>query len=336
MKNNMQNEIKKLEKIKQENFIVFKVVAQYLNNFPCLVTSEIMEEIKGDSYISEEKYFALFLSLALSENDESGDFLNREYFSRSVKKLNPSDYTDNPYYKNIKIPAKNEGNWDLGSQIYKPYEGFVYDDIEVLNDYREIPKIGFFGEEFSFPTVFENGVEWMSIKPNEIETMKPHIEKMSGDVAVFGLGLGYFAYMISLKDSVKSITIVERDKNVISLFEKYILPQFENKQKIKIVKADAFDFLKNDIKNYRFDNAFVDLWHDVSDGLGLYLKVKKFEKNSGTKFHYWIEKSILSHMRWQIFEGLLTQIQNGKVSMTADEIKKHISDSSLKKLAEII
>ena len=325
-----------LEKIKQENFTVFKVVSQYLNNFPCLVNDEIMAEIKGDSYISEEKYFALFLSLALSENDESGDFLNKEYFSHSVKKLSLKEYTENPYYKNVKIPKKTEGNWDLGYQTYRAYEGFIYDDIEVKDNYREIPKIGFFSEEFSFPTVFENGVEWMAIKPNEIETMKPHIEKMWGDVAVFGLGLGYFAYMISQKTDVKSVTIIERDKSVIDLFEKYILPQFENKEKIKIVKMDAFDFAKNEMKKSHFDTAFVDLWHDVSDGLDLYLKMKKHEEYSTAKFHYWIEKSILSHMRWQVFEGILSKIQNGKANMTVDEIKNAISDKSLKALAKII
>ena len=332
----MQKEIKELEKIKKENFLVFKITAEYLNKFPCLVTSEIMQEIKGDAYISEEKYFALFLSLALSEDDESGDFLNNEYFSHSVKRLDPKEYKENPYYKNIKIPKKSEKNWDLGYQSYKPYEGFIYDDIELTAHYREIPKIGFFSEEFSFPTVFENGVEWMAIKPNEIETMKPHIEKMWGDVAVFGLGLGYFAYMISLKNDVKSITIVERDKSVIDLFEKYILPQFENKEKIKIVKMDAFDFAKNEMKKHHFDTAFVDLWHDVSDGLDLYLKMKKCEGYSKAKFHYWIEKSILSHMRWQVFEGILAKIESGKMKMSLDEIKNSISDEGLRKLAEII
>ena len=100
------------------------------------------------------------------------------------------------------------GNWDLGYQSYDAYECFIYDDIDVLDNMREIPKIGYFTEEFSFPTVFEDGVEWMAIKPNEIETMKPHIEKMSGDVCVFGLGIGYFAYMVSEKKDVKSVTVV--------------------------------------------------------------------------------------------------------------------------------
>ena len=99
---------------------------------------------------------------------------------------------------------------------------------------------------------------------------------------------------------------------------------------------DAFDFAKNEMKKSHFDTAFVDLWHDVSDGLDLYLKMKKHEEYSTAKFRYWIEKSILSHMRWQVFEGILSKIQNGKANMTVDEIKNAISDRSLKALAKII
>lgn len=330
-------QIKELEKIKQENFGAFKVIASYLNEFPCLVTKEIMDEIISDSSLDEESYFALFLSLALSENDESGDVLNKQYLSKSVKKLDPDEYKSNPYYKNIKIPQKKVGAWDLGYQAYQPYEGFIYDDIKVENDYREIPQIGFFSEEFSFPTVYENGVEWMAIKPNEIETMKPYIEKMSGDVAVFGLGLGYFAYMISQKENVKTITIVEHDSSVIKLFEENILPQFENSQKIKVVKSDAFDFAKNELPNGKYDHAFVDLWHDVSDGVELYIKMKRLEEKSPkTEFSYWIEKSILSSIRWQIFDGIQAQIENGKFNEPQENVLKYISDDYLKNFVKFI
>lgn len=329
--------IKELERIKEENLGAFKVIASYLNEFPCLVTKEIMDEIISDTELDCESYFALFLSLALSENDESGDALNKLYLKKSVKRLDTKQYKENPYYKNIKIPQKRVGRWELGYQSYKPYEGFVYDDIEVEKSYREIPKIGFFTEEFSFPTVYEDGVEWMAIKPNEIETMKPHIEKMSGNVVVFGLGLGYFAYMISQKESVKSITIVERDSSVIKLFEENILPQFENKHKIKIVKSDAFDFAENELPKINCNHAFVDLWHDVSDGVELYIKMKKLEaKNSKTQFSYWIEKSILSSIRWQIFDSIQTQIKNGKFSEPYENILKYISDDYLKNFVKFI
>ncbi len=329
--------IKELQKIKSENFMLFSAVAKYLNNFPNLVTKEIMDEIAGGVAENEQNSFAIFLSFALCEDDEISALFEKEYLKKSVKRLDPKVYQGDPYFVNIRIPQKKLGDWELGYQKYQPYEGFIYDDITVLDNFREIPKIGFFSEEFSFPTVYENGVEWMAIKPNEIETMKPHIEKMWGDVAVFGLGIGYFAYMVSQKSDVSSVTVIERDSNVIKLFEQYILPQFPNKHKIKIVKMDAFDFAKNEMKKLSFNCAFVDLWHDISDGVELYAKMKKHEaKNPKTEFSYWIEKSILSSIRWSVFEGILKQIENGKMNDPFDKIKEYLSDSSLKKLVKII
>lgn len=100
--------------------------------------------------------------------------------------------------------------------------------------------------------------------------------------------------MVSLKEEVESVTIIERDQNVIKLFNEYILPQFEYKDKIKIINIDAFKYM-NKVNEY--DYLFIDLWRDVSDGLDLYLKFKKYEDKINIKVDYWIEKSILSYLR---------------------------------------
>ena len=177
----------------------------------------------------------------------------------------------------------------------------------------------------------------MAIKPNEIETMKHHIQKMRGRVAVFGLGIGYFAYMVSEKSDVEEIVIIERDENVIKLFNEYILPQFSNKDKIKIVKADAFDYAENKMPDEQFDKAFVDLWHDTSDGVDLYMKIKKLEcKSPKTEFCYWIEKSILSSIRWRIFEAIENQVEREKFTGTISDIKTYLSENYLKNFVKFI
>ena len=325
-----------LRKIKQENFTYFRLIADYLNNFPELVSQEIMDEIGADVSLNKEKAFSIFLANALFEEEQEIRFFENEYLSKGVKCLDDIGYENNPYFKNIKIPSISLGEWAFGYQSYKPYEGFVRDDISVLDSYREIVNLGFFTKEFKFPTVYENGIEWMAIKPNEIETMNPHIEKMTGDVAVFGLGIGYFAYMISEKEDVNKITVIERDASVISLFNKYILPQFPNKDKISIIKADAFDFVENEMKKSSFDHAFVDLWHDVSDGVDLYIRMRKLEKNvPKTSFSYWIERSILSNVRWQIFDGIYQKASKNQFDGTIDTVKKYISDDYLRELVKL-
>ena len=47
----------------------------------------------------------------------------------------------------------------------------------------------------------------------------------------------------------------------------------------------------------KYDFVFTDLWHDVSDGIDMYLKMKEYEKQSpDSVFTYWIEKSILCYL----------------------------------------
>lgn len=329
------NELEKIYLRQEKNLLVFSQVASYLNNAPCTITSELIKEITDNNKDLEEYAYATFLADLFTDDEELANELFREYYIKSVKQLDESEYYKNPYYKNIKIPNKQVGKWTLGSQEYQPYEAFIRDDI-IINEYTEIPSIGYFDKKFAFPTVFENGVEWMAIKPNEIETMKQAISEASGNVLVYGLGLGYYAYMISLKNEVKSITIIERDESVIKLFYEHILPQFEYKDKIKVLKYDAFEYAKNEAKKHSYNYAFVDLWHDVSDGTEMYMRMKKLEKYlPKAKFSYWIEKSILSATRVRIFDTLYKGVKNGSLKQSISEIKEMLTDNFLRSLIKM-
>ncbi len=332
--------IKRLEEIstrreKNGQFLTF--VASYLNNCPTLVTEEIMDSITNGDKRCSERAFASFLANVFSENESEVREAEQDYLLRGVKKLDPRKYCENPYFVNIKVPTTTENNWEFGYQSYAPYEGFIYRDIECVGDYLEIPQIGFFEEKFTFPTVYENGQEWMAIKPNEIETMAEPIEKARGSVLVYGLGIGYFAYMVSQKDNVSSVTVVERDENVIALFEKHILPQFQNKHKIKVIKGDAFEYAEKEMKNGGVNYVFCDLWHDVSDGVDLYVKMKKYEALCpNCVFEYWIERSILSSVRWSVFDGIYAKAKRGEMSMSRGELETYLSESYLRQFVKFI
>ena len=111
------------------------------------------------------------------------------------------------------------------------------------------------------------------------------------------LVLGYYAYMVSEKENVETVTVVDTNEDVIRLFKKYILPQFKNAHKIKIIAADAFEYAQKHMIPGKYDFVFTDLWHDVSDGIDMYLKMKEYEKQSPDSiFSYWIEKSILCYL----------------------------------------
>ncbi len=328
--------LEKIKSIFDKNNMFTKIAAAYLNEFPCLVTEDIMMEITGGNRELDDNAFCAFLTSAFIEDTKLEREMEKEYFIHSVKKLDPSVYENDPYYKNIQIASKKVKNWTLGRQKYAPYEGFIWKDISFFADYKEVCNIGYFDREFSFPTVFENGVEWMAIKPNEIETMKESIKKARGEVAVFGLGLGYYAYMVSEKKEVDSVTIIERDESVIELFTKEILPQFANGNKIKIIKSDALEFIKKRDNVVGFDYAFIDLWHDISDGVDIYIKLKKLECNFKCPVDYWIEDSILSSIRKRIFYAIYDSHKNGKNTLTHNEIVERLSFDYIRNFVKFI
>jgi hypothetical protein len=287
------------DQIKEDNYKVFALLGNYLNNAPDFITKEEMDEIVTDG-VSSKYALAVILAAAFGldviDVVDDRDLFNN-YFTKMIHRLDASVYYNNPYYKNIKIPTVKIGNSELKYEKYKPFEGFVCDDITRTKEGRQIPQIGFFETEFSFPAILENDRIWMTITPNEIETMKDAVEQAFGHVLVFGLGLGYYAYMVSEKDQVESITIVEKNEDVIHLITKHVLPQFKNAQKVNIVQADAYDYAQKNIQDGKYDFVFTDLWHDVSDGIDMYLKMKEYEKQSpNTIFSYWIEKSILCYL----------------------------------------
>ena len=292
------NDIK--DKIIEDNYKIFALLSNYLNNAPDFIDKTEIDELVTYG-VSYKQAFGILLASAFGldivDNAIDKEFFNN-YFNKMIHKLDANEYSNNPYYKNIKIPTIKIGNSELKYEKYKPFEGFVCNDIIQTKDGRQIPQIGFFETEFMFPAVLENDRIWMTITPNEIETMKEPVDRAFGNVLTFGLGLGYYAYMVSDKENVDSVTIVDLNENVINLFKKYVLPQFKNAHKIKIIKADAFDYALKHVANGNFDFVFTDLWHDVSDGKDMYLKMKKYEHLSPkTVFTYWIEKSIMCYIK---------------------------------------
>lgn len=285
--------------ITEDNHKVFALLSHYLNHAPDLVSKEEVANIT-ECGVSEEYAFAVILMAAFGldivDRAEDKDLFNN-YFNRMIHKLDVNDYYENPYYKQITFPTVQMDTIELKYETYKPYEGFVCDDIIQTKEGRQLPQIGFFDTEFRFPAILENNRIWMTITPNEIETMKEPVEQAFGHVLTFGLGLGYYAYMVSEKENVESVTIVEMNPDVIRLFKKYILPQFKQAQKITIIQADAFEYAQNQLPKGQYDFVFTDLWHDVSDGIDMYVKMKKYEKLSPkTTFTYWIEQSILCYL----------------------------------------
>ncbi|MCH5166388.1 MAG: hypothetical protein J1F35_00715 [Erysipelotrichales bacterium] len=211
-----------------------------------------------------------------------------------ITKIEPIEYLNNPYLKNIEIK-----DWIVGN-IYLSYAN-VFEEYKTYtnNSRKRDPKslttiydLSYFPKDIILPalgTVFPY-TKWMGVEPGEINTFSSFIEEASGKVLLMGCGLGYVAYMLSLKDNVDEVTVIELDSDVKAMFDIYLKPQMNNK--INVVLGDAIKFLEEeDISSYQY--CSVDIWHGITEMFPFYLKCLILEeKHPNTKFHYWLEDDL--------------------------------------------
>ena len=308
--------IQRLKRTFDCNCELFRLYSNYLTYFPELITEQIICELTSDGDISRTEAIVAVIceafGLDYSKSADDRRIIN-EYIRPSVKILDTERYTENGYYKNIKLDNIKDGKWELKWESYPPYRAFVAGDVTLAPDFSELVPLGFFDKEFKFPAILEDQNEWMTLTPIDIDTCDEAIRAARGRVITFGLGLGYYAYMVSNKDDVESITVVDKSEEVISIFKKHILPQFPNAEKVNLVCADAFEYAEKIMPSEEYDYAFVDTWRDASDGAPMYLRMKPLEKlNPKTEFSYWVEGFLTSRLRAEEFEKAYCELISGE------------------------
>lgn len=334
----------RLREIFDDNYAFTHLLARYLNFYPELVSREMVDALcEGGNFSLEEAVVGIlteaFLPNALKDAGERT--LARAYLARSVRILNATPYREDAYTRAMaSVVDTSYGSWEIKNELYPAYRAVVRCEVERMDDGREIVPLGFFPEPFPFLAVLEDGNEWMTLTPVDMDTSREAIEAAHGRVITFGLGLGYFAFHASEKDEVSEVVVIERSAEVIKLFCEVLLPHFPHKEKIHIIEADAFRFAEQQMPREHFDVAFVDTWRDVSDGLPMYLRMKKAQqKNSQTHFIYWIEDFILSHLRSIVFEEIWEKESADKLHTgegatgSMDEILFSLSKEGLQKEA---
>ena len=259
----------------EQNERLLTLLSEYLCFQPDAITPADVAAFSADAHLPPEDAYRMLLSAKLGlDPDRAEDWLLiRDALPKIIRRCDPADY------------AQDE---------ILPMELFVRDDFLPLDDGTCLPQLGWFDTSFRFPAVKENNLVWMTVTPNEINTIQPCVRQSHGNVLTFGLGLGYYAFHCLLKPDVRRVTVVERDPDIISLFRALLLPHFPRPDALEIIQADAFDFAPKHLPAY--DVVFTDLWHDVSDGLPLYQRMKALEV-PGVKYLYWIEQTLRCYLR---------------------------------------
>ena len=290
----------------------------------------------GFNYSNKQALMGVMISDLLKQSP-LGTMVSYEIFNALItesKMFAKEELSENPYLQNISFEKnKKVGNYVLEKAHLKRFSLFFYDIPQIEVNGARIPRIGSVEHRYDYPLIgAENSDVWMSITPNEIYTMKKSIDESFGNVLTLGCGMGYYAYMTSEKESVKDVTIIEKSPEIIELFESYILPQFQHKEKIKLVQADAFDYME-ELDDGIYDYCFADIWKNNLDSLS-YMKLKRIcKKFQKTKMSYWIEKAILHGLRSYVEGVLLQSMSEGfekpfdfNIDEEQEKARRYISD----------
>lgn len=299
-----QNKLTRLIQTKEENIAVAELFNEIFNNEITFDNCDNLPDVLN-------RIAELF---EMDTQDSKTQYILSYVIGRSISTISLNEYNKNDYKNVVKPKEIASNNTFLQYLRYESNSLIPIDDIQVdEQDYfREYSSIGFIKEDYDYLSLIKDKKIWMCVIPNEIKTMDRYIKKAKGRVITFGLGLGYYAFMASLKKEVSQITIVEKDHDVINLFNKYLLPLFPNKEKIKLIADDAFLYLKKNPRLSGFDYAFFDLWHNAEDGLPLYIKLKKYDFTCDSG--YWLEESLVALYRRCYIQVIQESLEGFKVS----------------------
>ena len=100
---------------------------------------------------------------------------------------------------------------------------------------------------------------WMSLTPFEFESQEIGIRFAHGHVLICGLGMGWAAAACAALPAVRSVTVVEKDPEVIALhasLDPFAQLPDAARAKLRLIEADAFDY----VPDRPVDLLMPDIW----------------------------------------------------------------------------
>lgn len=127
----------------------------------------------------------------------------------------------------------------------------------------------------------------MSNTPMEKRTNYNFVSHAHGDILIGGLGIGMIILAIQENENVRSITVLEKNHEVIDLVEN----QLPLNDKVTIIHADVFIWKPN--KPQRFDCIYMDIWNWINQEI-----YRDQMKPLKLKYGHYLKKSDINPRRF--------------------------------------
>jgi hypothetical protein len=239
---------------------------------------------------------------------------------KHLKIIDPHAVKEDPFLKYIQVREDvTSKDYSYGGIAINRNQCVLYhhdnkewkDDFGILEDELVLPAL-YYKEEV------ESSLTLLGMKNYQVE-----LEKMKGHVRIFGLHNGYFVYLAHLKNEVDHVTVIEERQEVIDLFYKYILPQFDHPEKITVIYGKVFDHLGGHDDIYFFDHL-----DSLEARLPAYLELKgeQYAQNKSMVFHE--EDQVLEGLLMLIVSELMTCLQNTSEEIAGMSMRKSEMDAT--------
>lgn len=106
-----------------------------------------------------------------------------------------------------------------------------------------------------YARLFVDGGLMMSDTPMEHRSNSTVVYQANGDVLIGGLGLGMIAHAIAAKPEVTSVTVIEKNPDVIKLVGPTV------PKKVTVIEGDIFTW--RPAKGVKYDVIYFDIWADL-------------------------------------------------------------------------
>lgn len=173
-----------------------------------------------------------------------------------------------------------------------------------------VPRYGYFDEPIPGLMIRDkqDQAALATLSPNDIIIAKDGAEKAKGKVLCLGFHMGYFAYLVSQKEEVEEITIVDPNEELLHFFEKQILPRFskEQQEKIRIVNDSIGSYLDFAERRY-FDFVYLQMMEMESDLSSYLLYKKKIKELRKAKLFVAGEKAFGVYLLSFVYEILMQE-----------------------------
>lgn len=304
--------VKKSNAIKERiaEFSAARQVTVFLDQLREFIThnhiSLPIETLSKEENISLEAMIYAFVTtvvMDIKNEDQVVDYCSN-LFCPNVKQYRAADMCGDLFLNDVEIKNIKSGKYTLAKSMIRRDELFVDAEPENNGLYYSELSTGYFDEPVSVPVILESDISGYSVTPLYINSVKDMFFHSEGRVLILGLGIGYSLFTAALKGTVKEITVVESDPDLISLFNENTLSQTEGAERIKIVNSDPLEFVKG-VEDGEYHNIFVDLWKSDTE-LIKYLEATEVMKGfKKTKVDFRLEKSFIHRLMYPVFDEIV-------------------------------